>query len=578
MDSPHLLEFVHRHETLVINIAKPNNGSDFRTIEPQRTSDTSAHNINYALYDCLTKCTASGKLVLSQAESVEISKSGKIYTFKLRKNCWSDGTPVTARDFEDTWKYLMKPEVDCPNAYLHYIIKNAKQAHDGKISIDEIGVRAIDDLTLRVELNKPIGYFLDLVSSFAFAPLHSSSIKGFIPNPKTTYYPLISNGPFRLNHWTPSVELVLDKNPYFHGASSVALNRIRLNYLVNDLRVVDYFLSRSIDLMVKNFRILFKHKAIKHLINQEQLLSDHLATTSCCIFNCNKFPFNNRKLRQAFRDAIDKPKILKRLTMMGEEPATGLLPPIYRSPQEKSSFSKFDLLKARALFQEALKESKISPSKLQQSLKLFYPHTEFYFNLAEDLVEGWQFIFDIKIDSEALSLKEMTKRMARRDYSMGILSWNAYFNHPLSMLERFRSKNNSKNYCQWNTKEFSNLLKLATLAKTREESWEYCRKADEIITKEVPIAPIFHARYGTLIQPYIKNFKISPLGIVNFDEISFDQSMLMQRPFPEHPLAQELVEMLKQSISEPLRKMNWYGVNFTSPYEDYLCSMHHPDL
>ncbi|MBS3904149.1 MAG: peptide ABC transporter substrate-binding protein [Simkania sp.] len=578
MEAPHFLEFVHRHETLIINIARPNNGNNSPTMEPQRTSDLSAHIINNALYDCLTTCSSDGELLLSQAQSFQIQKQGKVYLFTLRKNYWSDGTPVTAKDFENTWKYLMRPEIECPNPHLHYIIKNARRAKAGKISTDRIGVKALDASTLRVELTKPIAYFLELVSSFAFAPLHESSIQGLYPSPKTTYYPLISNGPFRLNHWTPSVELVLDKNPHFYKAKEIALNRIRLNYLVNDLRIVDDFLSRNIDLLVKNFPILFKHKAIKHLIHHEELASGHLARTCCCLFNCKQFPFNNKKLRKAFNNAIDRPKILQRLTMMGEEAASGLLPPFYRPDYTPSSFSKFDLLKARALFKEALEEAEIPLEKLQKSLKLYYPHTEFYYNLAEDLVEGWQLIFDMKITAEPLSLKELGKKMTKRDYSMALLSWTPYYNHPRSLLERFLVKKNPKNYCHWNTKKFVQLLQQADLAKSTEESWEYCRQADDILIEEAPIASIFYARYGTLVQPYVKNFKISPLGVVNFDEIFFDQTMLVKRPFPEHPLVEELIQMLKQSIPDPLRKMNWYGVNFASPYEDYLCSLHRPDL
>lgn len=578
MDVQHLLEFAQRQRTLVINIAKPDNGSGLSTIEPQRTSDAPTRNVGYALYDCLTKYDGNHQCVLSQAESLHIQEKGKVYIFTLRKNHWSDGSPVTAQDFENTWKYLLRPDVECPLVYLYYVIKKAQQARMGKCSTDEVGVCALDEKTLRVELLQPISHFLDLVSSFTFAPLHKSSIDGFLPSPTTTYYPVISNGPFRLNHWTPSSELILDKNPYFYDAKNIYLERIRLNYLVNDLRVVDYFLSHHIDLIVKNFHILFKHKAIKHLVKSNQLSSNHLAATCSCIFNCNTFPFYHKKLRKIFRDAIDKPKMLKRLTMMEEKPATHFLPPIYRDDCHEKAFSNFDLLKARAAFHDFLKEENISIKTLEKKILLYYPHTEFYYNAAEDLVEGWQFLLDIDIKTEPLGLKEMLKKMEKREFSLGLLSWNAYYHHPLSMLERFKTKNNPKNYCQWNTKEFTRWLHLAEIAPTKEKSFSYCKKADDVIFEDAPIAPIFYARCGFLAQPYVKNLRISPLGNVHFDELSFDQEMLMQRPFPERASTEELVTMLRESITDPLHKINWYGVQFTSPYEDYLCSLRHPDL
>ena len=160
---------------------------------------------------------------------------------------------------------------------------------------------------------------LDLVTFYVFAPLHSSSIAGFFPEPHSTYYPLISNGPFKLCHWSPNVELVMDKNPHYYRAKEIYFERIRLNYLVNDLRVIDHFLQRDIDLVVKRFKILFKHKAIKLLVNTNDMNSIHLSDTCCCVFNCIDPVFRNKDLRRALSMGIDRPKLLQRLTMMGED-------------------------------------------------------------------------------------------------------------------------------------------------------------------------------------------------------------------------------------------------------------------
>jgi len=569
--------FVHRHKTLVTNISRPDYRSIPGRLEPQRTTDGSAQTISSTLYDTLTKYLANGEIVLSQAEHFEISNDGKTYIFTLRKNGWSDGSLVTAADFERTWKYLLTPKVECPCSYYFFFLKNAKKAKTGKVSVDKIGIRALSERLLRIDLEKPISFLLDLLACYVFAPLHSSSIEGFFPRPDSTYYPLISNGPFKLCHWSPNVELVMDKNPHYYRAHEIYFERIRLNYLVNDLRVIDHFLQRDVDLMVKRFRILFKHKAIKWLVNTNDMNSSQLSDTCCCVFNCIHPVFRHKELRRALSMGIDRPKLLRRLTLMGEEAADYLLPPIYRSSRIYKEFSKFDLLHARQLFQDAVKNAKLSHKRLAKSFTLLFPHSEFYFNLAEDLKECWEFIFDIKITTEPMTLENMLKRMAKRDYSMAILSWNAYYHHPLSILERFRSKSNPKNYCHWNTRNFVKLLQKATYAETKEKSWDYCRQADEIIKEEAPLAPIFHAKYGSLVQPYVKNFMTSPMGIVNFEAISFDEEMLVKRPFPEHPLASDLVEMLKESIPEPIRKMSWYGVNFSSPYSDYLNSLRFPD-
>jgi len=370
----------------------------------------------------------------------------------------------------------------------------------------------------------------------------------------------------------------MDKNPQFYRAKEIFLERVRVNYLVNDMRVIDHFLQRNVDLVLKHYRLVFKHKTIKHLVNTKELLSDQLADTCCCVFNTTNPILKNKKLRKALSIGIDRPKILNRLTMMGEQAADGLIPPTFRRNYSSDSFSKFDLLEARELFQEACRESNISQKRLAKHLTLLFPHSEFYYNLAEELKECWEFIFDVKVTTCPKTLEEMMKEMSDGKFSMALLTWHAYYHHPLTLLERFRTKSNPKNYCRWNTKKFVQLLDLATYAKTTEKSWDYCQKAADIIREDVPIAPIFHGRYGTLIQPYIKNFKVSSLGVINFDEIEFDQQMLQQRPFPEHQFAKDLVDMLKQSISEPIKQMQWYGVKFSSPYDDYLSSMRFPEL
>jgi oligopeptide transport system substrate-binding protein len=577
MSADQIFDFAHRHKTLVANIAK----TDFRNlslrIEPQRITDASAQFICSLLYDTLTKTLSDGKTALSQAKSVKITQNGTVYTFHLRDNCWSDGTPVTAHDFENTWKHLLDKDIECPNAYFFFFIRGARKAKQGILSLNDVGIKAIAENILRIELEKPIPFFLELLSCYVFAPLHPSSIKGFFPNSDSTYYPLISNGPFKLCHWSPNVELVMDKNPHFYRAKQIFLERVRVNYLVNDLRVIDHFVQRNIDLLLKRYRLVLKHKTIKHLVNSDEFLSDQLADTCCCVFNTTNPVLKNKKLRKALSLGIERPKILHRLTMMGEQSAGGLLPPMYRKQYSAEAFSKFQLLKARELFQEACIESNISKKQLANHLSLVFPHSEFYYNLAEELKECWEFIFDVKVTTNPMTLDAMVKEMSHGKFSMAILTWHAYYHHPISLLERFRKKSNPKNYCRWNTKEFVRLLDLAASAKTNEESWDFCQQADDIIKEEAPLAPIFHGCYGTLVQPYIKNFKVSPLGDINFDEIQFDQEMLKTRPFPEHQHAKDLVDMLKQTVSDPIKQMQWYGVKFSSPYVDYLSSTRFSD-
>src|SRR5262249_46906163 len=129
---------------------------------------------------------------------------------------WSNGDALTAQHFVDTWKGILDPQFPAPNAYQFFVIKGAKEAKQRKIPIDDIAIRAPDSHTLVVELESPTPYFLELVSTHFYYPVHPQS-KGDAP---------IGNGPFALEQWAHHDALTFVKNPHFWDASEVRLHKI----------------------------------------------------------------------------------------------------------------------------------------------------------------------------------------------------------------------------------------------------------------------------------------------------------------------------------------------------------------
>lgn len=538
-----------RGEILHVNL--PHLKQSMRTLEPPRTSDISVMNIGYSLYEGLMRPREDGSVELGQAESLEIDAAKRIYRFHLKKNGWSDGTPVTAQHFENTWKQIILGKIDCPNVFLFEYIKNVKAVREGRADIDEVGIRSLRDDILEIELEKPISFFLELLGSNFCLPLHPVSIEGFLPDPNSTSYPLISNGPFKLTHWIPNVELIFEKNNFFHRADDVRLRKIHFNYINSEIATIDRFLDHSMDLLGRPFPCLIKHKAMRYLFQKGHFQLNPLASTTCVVLNFNRFPLNHPKLRQALYHSIDRTSLVNRLAMFDGGAATNLLPPVF-SPENANpkTSTKNEMLDARRMFKQVLEEIGLQPKDLKEHLSILYPHNEFYFNLAMDLKEAWEFLFDMEIRTEQLVLSDIKRKLVERQFSIALITWYPDFYHPIALLNRFRNPDNSKNYSGWYNQRFSELIEEAENAATREESYRLCLEAEKILLHEVPIIPLLHGRYPVMTQAYVKNFSISPIGIINFDKIYLDENYKPEQN-PLYGERDKIVDLLQECIKPP---------------------------
>ncbi len=183
---------------------------------------------HWQLFSGLVECTPDLDIVPDLARSWEILDNGRRYVFHLRPDArWSDGHPVTAHDFEFTWKYQLNPANASPNHELLFDIKGARACYEGRAQPDDIGVHALDDLTLVVELEEPVGHFLHVltcIGTFAI-PRHAVEAHG---SQWATAANIITNGPFRLETWRPDERIVLVRNPDYHGRATGNVSRVEL--------------------------------------------------------------------------------------------------------------------------------------------------------------------------------------------------------------------------------------------------------------------------------------------------------------------------------------------------------------
>ena len=197
---------------------------DPSTFDPQKTSTVIEADALYDLFEGLLTYDSSGALAPGAAESWSVSADGLTYVFRLREARWSNGDPVRADDFVFTFRRLLDPATGAEYANLYYPIRNAEAVAKGEAAPSVLGVRAIDGRTLEITLERPTPYFLAVVAHQTSAPINPRNVAEFgraFARPGN----LVSNGAFRLAAFTPNDETVLVKNPKFHAARDVKIDK-----------------------------------------------------------------------------------------------------------------------------------------------------------------------------------------------------------------------------------------------------------------------------------------------------------------------------------------------------------------
>ena len=219
-------------QTLRLNIL-----GDVPSLHPHDLAEISKnHAVGKALFEGLTRINLEGEAELAGAELIEISPCQTQYTFTLRDHQWSDGTSVTAFQYEKAWKQAIAPTSTCRRADVFYVIKGAKEVKEKTLLLDEVGIKALDDKTLFVQLVFPAPYFLKLVASSFFAPVEGTEME-----------PTRFNGPFMKDKWEKNNLLILKANPYFWDHDQVPLKKIEIQMVADSSTAFLMYEKQTID-------------------------------------------------------------------------------------------------------------------------------------------------------------------------------------------------------------------------------------------------------------------------------------------------------------------------------------------
>ncbi len=483
------------------------------SLDPRITKGDQSYIIIKMLFDGLTRIGPDGTPHLAIAESYEVSTDFKTYTFRLRESNWSNGMPITAYDFEYSWKNALLAHAHSLFSNTLFLIKNARLAKENRLSIDEVGVRAIDEKTLVVELESPAPYFLEVAAHWTYSLINRSVDQkhpGWAYQAGETF---VCNGPFKWVEWKHNRVVTVEKNPYYWDAESVKLKRISIKMMERIQLDRDMLLNGEFDLLGRPMTF---SPAAGTYFPPDEIESEiyRLNGVFVLCFNTAQFPFNHKKIRQAFASVIDRTKIEASVLHEWGGASYTLLPEAL-SLHTEPLFPQCDLEKACALFREGLGEIGFVKSDFPKLTLSYYSGLNRN-HLFEELCRQWKEAFDIQIHLESYEWETHFKRLLEGNYQMGGIELNARWNDPLHLLECLENRADVLNIPSWENVSFRRLLHQARQCTTVEERDLYLRQAEAFLAEEIPAVPLYQLSGGLLRRKGVKGVYPSNCFQVDF--------------------------------------------------------------
>ncbi|EJS14662.1 MULTISPECIES: peptide ABC transporter substrate-binding protein [Bacillus] len=493
--------------------------NEIPTMDTSKSTDTLGSQILGNTMEGLYRLDKDNKPIPAAAESSTKSEDGKKYTFKLRKDAkWSNGDPVTAKDFVFAWQRLLDPKTAAEYAFITYYIKNAEAINKGEKPVTELGVKATDDYTLEVELEQAVPYFLNLVAFPSYYPLNEKFVKEkgekFGLESDTTVY----NGPFVLTDWKHEQGWKLKKNDQYWDKKTVKLDEINYSVVKEVATRVNLYDTGAID-----FALLSGEFVDKYRNKKDEFGTYSEPSTFYLRLNQKRAgqdtPLKSKKLREAIALSIDKKNLANVILNDGSKGADYLVPKGLAAGPDGKDFQetfknglKQDTKKAAAAWDEAKKEL----GKDQVTIEFLNYDTgnakkvgEYVKDQIEKNLKG------VTVNIKLQPFKQKLKLESEQEYDIAYGGWSPDYADPMTYLDMFETTNSQNQMSYSNSKYDESIKKSKTeLMSDAKKRWEELGKAEKVLLEDdVALVPLYQNARSYVMQPNVKGIvkhNISP--------------------------------------------------------------------
>ena len=503
-----------------------NLASDPKTLDPGLNGAADGGDVINNTHEGLVR-EQQGKVIPGMAESWELSDGGSTVTFSIRKDAkWSDGSPLTADDFVYSWKRAIDPATASEYSWLwqYTNVVGAYDAVQGEGSLEDVGIRAVDDSTLEVKLITPTNYFVSLMSFYHFAPVKRSAVEagpeGAWAKDAELY---VSNGPFVLTSYAIGDGLTLEKNENYWNAGNVKLDRLEVKFIEDTATAYTAYQSGDFDYIHANS--VPSSEIPKLVAENPEFYIFPLLGTYYYNFNLDLELWRDERVRRALTLAIDREQITEVLSR-GNVPAAGFVPPGFPDHQGNDFFETAGTYgiptddSGIAEAQRLLAEAGYPGGEGFPEFVMMYNTAEGHKLVAEMMQEMFKTNLGITttLENQEWAVFQDTRREGDFELSRG--GWLTDFLDPMGLLAIFKTGNT------YNDPSYSNEEYDALMARANEtvgaEHFETLYAAQDILMTELPIIPVYHYVDFMLSTPQVKNWTRSQLGGVDFSGASVE--------------------------------------------------------
>ncbi|MGM0841077.1 MAG: peptide ABC transporter substrate-binding protein [Bacillota bacterium] len=478
--------------------------SEIPSMDSTLATDSVSFKVMNNVFEGLYRLGENDEAVLGMAaEEPQISEDGKTYTFKIRDAKWSNGDAVTANDFVYAWQKALNPDTGAEYAYIMYDIKNAAKVNAGEVPVEELGVKAVDEKTLEVQLETAVPYFKALLSFATFYPQNQKFVeeKGdkFGLEADTAVY----NGPFTLSEWKHEQSFKLTKNDSYWDAETVKLKEVNFNIVKDTATGVNLYETEKADIAGLSAEFVDKYKSDENFKTK--------ADTAVFFLRLNQKNevMANVNARKAFDAAYDKKGMVDVLLNNGSIPAYFLVPKDFVSGPDGTEyreavgdFGGFDPDKAAehwAKAKEELGKDSIELELLNYDSDSSKKIGEFLKEQLEQNLEG------LTVSIKAQPFKQKLELESKGDYDVSFAGWGPDYPDPMTFVDMFVT-DGAHNQMAYSNPEYDKLIEQAKgeLLDDPEARWQAMVDAEKILFEDQAISPMYQRGTAFLERPYVK--------------------------------------------------------------------------